>query len=1440
MLPLVMLAMLSGCLKSPSEPAIQEPATITLSSYSIVLTSIGQRVLINATVLDQDSRVIADATIFFRSSNEKIATVGNSGLVTAVAMGSTQITVSSGYATASATVTVMQEAGSIEISPPSATLTMPGETVQMTAEVKDSGNTTIPGAAVVWSSSHPQYATVDANGLVTAVSNGTTQITATSGGVSTSRPVFVVLAQPAARIELNISEATLTSVGQSLQLDALVYDIDGVAIPGAMVTWSSSHSAVATVSDNGLVSAVSNGTTLVTATSGGVSTFATIHVVIEGTVPPPPPPPPVTSTDRDVLIAFYNATDGPHWTNNTNWLTDGPIGTWYGVEVNESGRVTVLSLYQNNLNGTIPREVGQLQLLETLNLSANPLSGGIPSEIEELVNLVDLWLSGTRLTGAIPPGLGNLSALRYLGLDNNRLTGGIPGGLGSLSALRFLSLSENQLTGGIPSEIGKLENLQALLVHGNQLTGGIPSEIGNLSALRDLYLNDNLFSGGIQPEIGQLQALDKLHLHNNQNLSGPLPTQITAISSVRYISLEGTQLCVPTDAVFQAWLDGIEMKSGVMFCEALSSDRDALIAFYNATGGPNWTNRTKWLTDAPLGEWFGVTTDDDGRVTELNLDTNNLTGVIPPDIGRVQNLRVLYLGGNQLTGSIPPEIGQLNDLRDLSLRYNQLTGKIPAEILQLRSLVRLALGPNQLSGEIPSEIGHLASLESLELDGNQFEGAIPPEIGNLSALRRLILTRNRITGSIPPGIANLTALEDLVFNSNQLEGEIPPGIGNLSALRTLDFTNNRLTGEIPPGIGNLTALEALWLGQNQLTGVIPTGIGNLIVIEHLSLHTNRISGELPLEIGRLVALTKLDLHDNQLSGGISPEFGNLKKLEQLQLQNNKNMAGPLPIELTTITMLRLLSLSGTQLCVPDDSAFRAWLDSIESKSVIPLCEDEPEDTSDRDALEALYNTTDGPNWTINTNWKSEEPLGEWYGVQTDSDGRVTALQLDENGLAGTLPPKLGELDRLEVMNLGTNDLIGTIPPELGDLVNLSVLHLSINQLTGAIPVEITRLRNLRELYITENKLTGTIPPEIGQLDEIRHISLVGNELSDSIPLELGDLSNLTHLELGQNRFNGQIPRELGQLEKLEWLDLLENNLTGSIPKELSGLKNVMTVQLQLNQLSGSIPPELGKLNNLTNLNLGNNELSGPIPPELGDLTSLESLGLEFNQLMGPVPPEFGKLTELTGLRLQNNLSLSGPLPLELIEVPLTHLSVASTNLCAPVVEAFQTWLASIPNKSDITECAPPPPPPPKPVADSININPDSVTLTLVDATAQLTATVYDANGEVIVDAAVTWSSSASSVARVNTDGLVTAVADGTTMITARSDTASASIQVTVMTSNPDRDVLVELYNATDGPNWTNRDKLAERRSYRGTWYGVNTDGDGRVVELRLYPEQPDR
>ena len=100
-------------------------------------------------------------------------------------------------------------------------------------------------------------------------------------------------------------------------------------------------------------------------------------------------------------------------------------------------------------------------------------------------------------------------------------------------------------------------------------------------------------------------------------------------------------------------------------------DRASLTAFYHAIDGPNWRNSDNWLTDAPLSEWYGVTTDDSGRVRKLSLSFNELAGRIPPDLGNLEELQVLSISGNQLTGMLPPELGKLVNLKRLSLDHNK-------------------------------------------------------------------------------------------------------------------------------------------------------------------------------------------------------------------------------------------------------------------------------------------------------------------------------------------------------------------------------------------------------------------------------------------------------------------------------------------------------------------------------------------------------------------------------------------------------------------------------------------------------------------------------------------------------------------------------------------------------------------------------------------------
>ena len=273
-------------------------------------------------------------------------------------------------------------------------------------------------------------------------------------------------------------------------------------------------------------------------------------------------------TDRDILVDLYNATDGPNWLNNTNWLSDEPLSEWYGVTTDGSGRVTWLDLPGNRLSGEIPAELGGLSNLEELFLGDNRLTGTIPSELGGLSNLTYLDLFRNQLTGAVPSELSSLSNLEGLHLSDNQLTGTIPSGLSGLSNLEGLFLDSNQLTGAIPSELGDLSNLVDLFLAGNQLTGTIPSELAAQSNLEQLFLADNHLSGEIPAELGNLSNLRQLDLRDNPILSGPLPASFTGLTSLTYLRLDGTQLCAPTDAAFQAWLGGIGGRLGVVNCAA--------------------------------------------------------------------------------------------------------------------------------------------------------------------------------------------------------------------------------------------------------------------------------------------------------------------------------------------------------------------------------------------------------------------------------------------------------------------------------------------------------------------------------------------------------------------------------------------------------------------------------------------------------------------------------------------------------------------------------------------------------------------------------------------------------------------------------------------------------------------------------------------------------
>ena len=254
--------------------------------------------------------------------------------------------------------------------------------------------------------------------------------------------------------------------------------------------------------------------------------------------------------------------------------------------------------------------------------------------------------------------------------------------------------------------------------------------------------------------------------------------------------------------------------------------RGALLNIYKAMGGPGWRRSDNWETDAPLGEWYGVSTDAVGNVIELDLPANGLTGSIPPEIVALETLEVLKLHVNSISGPIR-ELAHLEHLQVLLLSANPLTGSIPPELGNLQNLRRLSLTRNQLTGSIPPELGNLKNLRDLELSENQFTGSIPAELGNLNYLEHLVLWNTRLTGSIPAELGNLKNLRELDLSANQLTGSIPAELGNLENLKQLEIHNTNLDGALPPELGNLENLELLEIHNTNLDGALPLELINV-------------------------------------------------------------------------------------------------------------------------------------------------------------------------------------------------------------------------------------------------------------------------------------------------------------------------------------------------------------------------------------------------------------------------------------------------------------------------------------------------------------------------------------------------------------------------------------------------------------------------------------
>ena len=651
-------------------------------------------------------------------------------------------------------------------------------------------------------------------------------------------------------------------------------------------------------------------------------------------------------------------------------------------------------------------------------------------------------------------------------------------------------------------------------------------------------------------------------------------------------------------------------RQGTLVVEALPVDKPVLDTFYEDTDGPNWTDDTDWLSHAPLDDWRGVDTDTgaDGRVTGLELPSNNLSGAIPTVVGDLTGLEILDLSGNGLTGEIPAALESLTALGTLDLSGNGLRGEIPSDLGDLTALTTLDISANDLGGGIPSELGKLTNLQVLYLASNNLNRPIPAELGNLTKLTELDLSDNRLSGSIPTELGKLANLQALDLSGNSLRGAIPEGLGRLAKLEAVYLDGNNLNrGCIPATWRDLrnhdlddvdlpfcdVALSALAVSPGELTPGFDPGVAEYtaaveegrVTITPVSAHGATfefLDGE-----GESVPDADGALGGHQIDVG----YGDAATIYiRVVSQDGK--------ESHTYTV-RVVWAGAPR--VPAIAEITSGASSLEVSWVKPtgIRDDYITSYDLRHIPSSAPDQADG-SWTMLDDVWASGPLshtvngllaGTGYDVQLRA---VTSAGDSPWSATGSGTPAEGECS--------TEGAVPDPANNPGQAADCEVLLEVRDALSGGGGLD----------WESSDPISGwdgaEVDPATGR---ITRLDLDGEGQAGVAPSGQAGLTRQETPASSKDPLTGEIPATLSSLTDLEYLSLARNQLTGRIPGELARLTELQALRLQGNLLTGQIPAELAGLSNLVELKLGQNRLTGCVPEGLLDVADndLDQLGL---------------------------------------------------------------------------------------------------------------------------------------------------------------------------------------------------------------------------------------
>jgi Leucine-rich repeat (LRR) protein len=810
-----------------------------------------------------------------------------------------------------------------------------------------------------------------------------------------------------------------------------------------------------------------------------------------------------------------------------------------------------LNFFNNEFSGLIPAGISLLSDLHLLNLSTNHFRGILPEWLgTTLTNLNELYLENNMLTGQLLS-FNKAPNLIRLYLNGNELTQNIPANfLQGLTGTEpvVVNLDNNQLSGLVPDSLDTLETIPLkITLAGNQYTGFNSLALCDNSIWMDGEVSDFGCDAIICP-VGTTAALGR-HTKNSPCVkcsSGTLMGQMKCMDQDDKRTLQ----------FLYAETGGDHWKRNDHWMD----DTKSVCEWYGV----------KCYTDKDPGGHIGrvkrVILNNNGLIgsisshifaldvaTEFDFSWNKIQFPFE-DIALTKSLHVLNVGHTDTSSFDGLETA--NPFFEIFLAdHLNLEGTIPSQLYENTNLEILSLNNCGFIGTISTQIGSLTKLKELYLWGNDLIGTIPTEIGVLSNLRFLTLAKNKLMGTLPETLENLAGLQafsikDQLSKGGGITGNLLPFQRN-PILSNLILSGNKFDGSIPEAMLGSIDVEQIEgalivdLSDNQLTGSVP---GSLQKFDEMNLYVqeNLISSVNPLLCEKRDWMSG-NVGDFGCAAILCPEFTANPLGRQAYDHLDCNVC---PDPDSTKTSVGQTSCDGKTAIMSERKILEllynqcggnAWVNDENWMSTTNFCSWYGISCDDARSVVSIVLGANNMKGTIPTelfllpNLKRlsifSNPIDfDFTGIEAAPN--LMALILDETKVLSV--SGVGKARGLTELNIRANGLKGTLPDEIADLNSLESLVVSDNQFTGTLPYWLGNLNKLTSLMLSSNQFSGTILP-FEKYPDISLLGLARNKLSGTIPenfLAASSKDSKIFCDLASNFLTGTIPGSMFHMNRL--------------------------------------------------------------------------------------------------------------------------------------------------------------------------------------------------------------------------------------------------------------------------------------------------------------------